>query len=86
MLDELVRLCEREGRPATLLDGRVLVTAPLSWAGELNRMAMRNGITICGLGEVPLRLEDVFFHMTDCDPQSPTESPGAPELSRSVTA
>ncbi|MGZ4730413.1 MAG: ATP-binding cassette domain-containing protein, partial [Acidimicrobiales bacterium] len=29
-LDELVRLCEREGRPASALDGRVVVTAPLS--------------------------------------------------------
>ncbi len=53
------------GRSATAIDGRVLVDAPLSWAGELNRMAMRNGITLCTLGVVPTRLEDAFFHLTD---------------------
>jgi ABC-2 type transport system ATP-binding protein len=65
MLPELVRLCEQEGRAATAIDGRVLVEAPLSWAGELNRMAMRNGITLCTLAVVPTRLEDAFFHLTD---------------------
>ncbi len=64
MLAELVRLCEQEGRAATAIDGRLLVEAPLSWAGELNRMAMRNGITLCALGVVPTRLEDAFFHLT----------------------
>jgi ABC-2 type transport system ATP-binding protein len=64
-LPELVRLCEQEGRPATAIDGRVIVDAPLSWAGELNRMSMRNGITLCTLGVVPARLEDAFFHLTD---------------------
>ncbi len=85
MLDDLVRLCEREGRPATALDGRVLVTAPLSWAGELNRIAMRNGITVCSLGEVPLRLEDVFFHVTDSEPQSHIPPADDTDLTRSVT-
>ena len=65
MLAELVRLCEQEGRPATAVDGRVIVDAPLSWAAELNRMSMRNGITLCTLAVVPARLEDAFFHLTD---------------------
>jgi ABC-2 type transport system ATP-binding protein len=70
MLAELVRLCEQEGRPATAIDGRVLVDAPLSWAAELNRMSMRNGITLCALGVVPARLEDAFFHLTEGLPGS----------------
>jgi len=65
MLAELVRLCDQEGRPARVVDGRAVIDAPLSWAGELNRMSMRNGITLCTLGVVPTRLEDAFFHLTD---------------------
>jgi ABC-2 type transport system ATP-binding protein len=63
-LADVVRLCEQEGRTAVALDDRVLVSAPASWAGELNRVTMRNGITLCALGVVPVRLEDVFFHLT----------------------
>jgi ABC-2 type transport system ATP-binding protein len=89
MLDDLVRLCERDGRQAIVVDGRVLVTAPRSWAGQLNRLAMRNGITLCALGEVPLRLEDVFFHLTGGGPTTDETSPHAealdgPELTRSA--
>ena len=62
---ELVRLCEEEGRAAVAVDGRVLVSSPASWAGELNRLTMRNGITLCELHVVPMRLEDAFFHLTD---------------------
>ena len=83
-LDELAELCEAAGHPASVLDGRVLVTAPLSWAGELNRMAMCSGITVCALGEVPLRLEDVFFHLTGGGPESPAAPADGPELVRSA--
>jgi ABC-2 type transport system ATP-binding protein len=83
-LDELAELCEAAGHPASVLDGRILVTAPLSWAGELNRMAMCSGITVCALGEVPLRLEDVFFHMTGGGPESPAARADGPELVRSA--
>ena len=64
MLDALVRLCRREGREATVVEGQVIVSAPLAWAGQLNRLAMDHGITLCGLGSVPTRLEDAFFHLT----------------------
>ena len=63
-LADLVALCEDEGRPALALDDRVVVSAPTSWAGELNRLSMSRGITLCGLGVEPVRLEDAFFHLT----------------------
>jgi ABC-2 type transport system ATP-binding protein len=63
-LADLVRLCEDEGRRVVVVDGQVVVNAPVSWAGELNRLAMRNGITLCALSVVPVRLEDAFFHLT----------------------
>ncbi len=63
-LSDLARLCQLDGRRAAVVDGRVVVSAPVSWAGELNRLAMRNGITVCALSAVPMRLEDAFFHLT----------------------
>jgi ABC-2 type transport system ATP-binding protein len=66
LLPELARLCRHEGRDAVVADGRLVVTAPIGWAGHLNRLAMRNGITLCELGVIPFRLEDAFFHLT-CD-------------------
>jgi ABC-2 type transport system ATP-binding protein len=68
MLPELAQLCRHEGRDASVVDGRLVVTAPIDWAGYLNRLAMRNGITLCELGVIPFRLEDAFFHLT-----SPTQ-------------
>jgi ABC-2 type transport system ATP-binding protein len=63
-LADVVRLCEEQGRAAVALDDRVLVSASADFAGELNRLTMRNGITLCELGVVPVRLEDAFFHLT----------------------
>jgi ABC-2 type transport system ATP-binding protein len=63
-LADIVSLCQEEGRPAVALDDRVVVSAPAAWAGELNRMTMRRGITLCQLGAVPVRLEDAFFRLT----------------------
>ncbi len=65
MVAGLVALCEQHGHPALALDDRVVVSAPPTWAGELNRLTMRNGITLCELGVVPIRLEDAFFHLTN---------------------
>jgi ABC-2 type transport system ATP-binding protein len=85
-LGDLVRLCEQEGRPAAVVDGQVIVSAPLSWAGELNRTAMGNGITLCELGVVPMRLEDAFFHLTGGGSASTSESLAASGLAGSVPA
>ncbi len=64
-VSDLVRLCEQEQKSASVIDGRVFVAAPASWAGELNRLTMGKGITLCELAVVPVRLEDAFFHLTD---------------------
>jgi ABC-2 type transport system ATP-binding protein len=64
-LAALVALCGRAGYPAVAADGQVRVTAPPAWAGELNRRAMAEGITLQALGAEQARLEDVFFALTE---------------------
>jgi ABC-2 type transport system ATP-binding protein len=65
-LDRLVALCVRAGYAATSNgDGRVHVAAPSSWAGDLNRSAMTEGITLVELGTTKQSLEDVFFELTE---------------------
>ena len=64
--DRLVALCVRAGYVATSnSDGRVHVAAPSSWAGDLNRSAMAEGITLVELGTTKQSLEDVFFELTE---------------------
>jgi len=65
-LDRLVALCARAGYAATSNgDGRVHVAAPSSWAGDFNRSAMTEGITLVELGTTKQSLEDVFFELTE---------------------
>jgi len=64
-LGALVTLCERAGYRAVERGGSIRVSAPPEWAGELNRRAMTEGITLRALGVEQARLEDVFFSLTD---------------------
>jgi ABC-2 type transport system ATP-binding protein len=65
-LGRLVALCARAGYAATSNgDGCVHVAAPSSWAGDFNRSAMTEGITLVELGTMKQSLEDVFFELTE---------------------
>ena len=65
-LNRLVALCAEAGYAATSNgDGRVHVAAPSSWAGDFNRSAMTEGITLVELGTTKQSLEDVFFELTE---------------------
>jgi ABC-2 type transport system ATP-binding protein len=65
-LDRLAPLCQRAGYSAeTNGDGRLHVAAPRAWAGELNRSAMADDITLVELGTTKQSLEDVFFELTE---------------------
>jgi ABC-2 type transport system ATP-binding protein len=68
-LNTLIDIAERAGYPATILDGEIHVAAPASWAGQLNRTAMDEGITLTSLRAVEPRLEDIFFELTQGDPK-----------------
>jgi ABC-2 type transport system ATP-binding protein len=61
----LVELCAAAGYPASIVDGWVHVCAPTAWAGELNRRAMRDGITLVRLGTTQRSLEDAFLDLTE---------------------
>jgi ABC-2 type transport system ATP-binding protein len=62
---KLRELCGRAGYVAEQRGDRVYVRAPSSFAGELNRLAMDNGITLVELRRERLDLEQVFFDLTD---------------------
>jgi ABC-2 type transport system ATP-binding protein len=65
-LVRLVALCARAGYAATSNgDGRLHVAAPSSWAGDFNRSAMTEGITLVELGTTKQSLEDLFFELTE---------------------
>jgi ABC-type Fe3+/spermidine/putrescine transport system ATPase subunit len=61
----LVELCAGAGYPASVADGWVHICAPTAWAGELNRRAMRDGITLVRLGTTQRSLEDAFLDLTE---------------------
>jgi hypothetical protein len=61
----LVELCAAAGYPASVVDGCVQVAAPTAWAGELNRRAMRDGITLVRLSTTQPSLEDAFLDLTE---------------------
>jgi ABC-2 type transport system ATP-binding protein len=70
--EDVVRLLEiaaRAGFPATTDRGAVLVTAPATWAGELNRQAFAAGIVLTSLTAIEPRLEDIFFELTEGTPE-----------------
>jgi ABC-2 type transport system ATP-binding protein len=65
-LNRLASLCDRAGYAAqTSADGRLHVAAPPAWAGQLNRAAMADEITLIELGATKQSLEDVFFELTE---------------------
>ena len=65
-LNRLVALCARAGYAATSNDDdRLHVAAPSSWAGDFNRSAMNEGITLVELGTTKQSLEDIFFELTE---------------------
>jgi hypothetical protein len=63
-LATVARLAAEAGHPSTA-DGRLLhVEAPASFAAELNRLAMRHGVTLVELRPTQPSLEDTFLTMT----------------------
>jgi ABC-2 type transport system ATP-binding protein len=70
-LATVARLAVEAGHPDTTANGRFLrVQAPASFAAELNRLAMDQGVTLVELRPEQPNLEDTFLHMTT---QTPTE-------------
>jgi ABC-2 type transport system ATP-binding protein len=63
-LAALVSLATRAGKHARVDGDRVRIQAAGDWAAELNRCAMRAGITLRGLQEAPASLEEAFFSIT----------------------
>lgn len=63
----LRKLCSQAGYPAEQRGDRVYVRAPAAFAGELNRLAMKAGITLVELRRERLDLERVFFDLTADD-------------------
>ncbi|MGO9963835.1 MAG: ABC transporter ATP-binding protein [Acidimicrobiales bacterium] len=72
----LLRLVTRIGRNAHMTgddEGRTLeIAADCSWAGDLNRLAMADGITLVHLAERRSTLEEAFFEITrTCREETP---------------
>jgi ABC-2 type transport system ATP-binding protein len=64
-LETVARLAAEAGHPPATADGRRLrIRAPASFAAELNRQAMRHGVTLVELRPTQPSLEDTFLHMT----------------------
>jgi ABC-2 type transport system ATP-binding protein len=68
-LHRLAALIAGAGRSTEIVGDRIKVTAPPTWAAELNRTAMDAGIILIELGAASQSLEDIFFELTD----QPTE-------------
>jgi ABC-2 type transport system ATP-binding protein len=66
-LERLAAICTESGHGARIEDGAVHATAPPDWSAELNRMAMRQDITLTGLSVNRGTLEDAFFAITETD-------------------
>jgi ABC-2 type transport system ATP-binding protein len=65
---DLARLAEvftAAGYPARIEGESVRAQAPDDWAAELNRRAMRAGITLRGLQSTRASLEEAYFSITD---------------------
>jgi ABC-2 type transport system ATP-binding protein len=64
----LLELVQSTGRGAHILAGQagttLEITADCSWAGDLNRLAMAEGITLVHLSERRSTLEEAFFEIT----------------------
>lgn len=64
-LPRLLGICETAGHAARIDRERLRITAPNSWAGQLNRTAMQAGITLTELTASQRTLEDTFFEFTE---------------------
>ncbi|MEX1209118.1 MAG: ABC transporter ATP-binding protein [Acidimicrobiia bacterium] len=60
---ELVAICAEHGYPSSGHGGRLVVDAPLDFAGVLNREAGLRGITLVELRRESPNLEQAFFNM-----------------------
>jgi len=67
-------LCREQGHVAEQRGDRVYVKAPASFAGDLNRLAAANGITLIEIRRERPDLEQVFFDLTG-DATTITEAP-----------
>jgi ABC-2 type transport system ATP-binding protein len=61
----LAALVEAAGYPSTARGDQLEIRAPESWGPELNRQAMRAGITLRRLGVRDASLEQTFLDLTD---------------------
>ncbi|MHB8605666.1 MAG: ABC transporter ATP-binding protein [Thermoplasmatota archaeon] len=62
---EVAALAREAGFAAALEGGKVRVVAPAKFAAELNRLAMKRGITLAELGERTADLESLVLDMTE---------------------
>jgi len=80
----LLLLVNRTGRMARLIgegpSTSLEILADCSWAGDLNRLAMADGITLVHLAERRSTLEEAFFEITGT---SPREAPSSGTSSES---
>jgi hypothetical protein len=82
----LLRLVNRIGRSARIVgdeEGTTLeIGADCNWAGELNRLAMGEGITLVHLAERRSTLEEAFFEITRNSRQETACNGDAPGAAR----
>jgi ABC-2 type transport system ATP-binding protein len=64
----LRRICRDQGHLAEQRGDHVYVKAPASFAGELNRLAAADGITLVEIRRERIDLERVFFNLTVDNP------------------
>ena len=63
-LAALLQLVRSTGHTARVVDGTLVVSADLHWAGDLNRLAAQASITLVHLSERRPTLEEAFFELT----------------------
>ena len=73
-LAALAALCQRAGHAPTVVEGAVRMIAERGWAPELNRLAMREGITLAALAVSQGTLEEAFLAMTDGAARAPGDA------------
>jgi ABC-2 type transport system ATP-binding protein len=79
-LQRLAEICTQAGHTARIDADAVHAPAPETWAPELNRLAMQQGITLAALAVNRGTLEDAFFAMTDTDAHAILAHPTTSEV------
>jgi len=64
-LQIVAAVARKHSYESTLVDGRLHVLAPASYAGELNRAAMDAGVVLTALSSERTSLEETFFSLTE---------------------